>query len=184
MVRKVVKTAVASRAAKTQQAARQPAPAGSGLPPLAKNILIIGGVALGGFLIWKGYKHFSQGREGRTGNKDEDKSLNKEYYDLQKDPKTRATLTKGQMQQIANNIFAAVNGVGTDEEAVIRELMKVKTDGDFVGVQNAYGIRTTENFWYGDFKGTLTATLTDELSDYWIKEINKGLKKRGINRSV
>lgn len=180
--------AVAAKKQQSGGAPRAPKPQYGGrkgeVPALAKNVLIIVAVAGAAYGIYKLSKHISQGREGRTGNKDEDKSLNKEYYDLQKNPSTRATLTKGEMAQIANNIFAAVNGTGTDEQAIIRNLKKVKTDGDFVGIQNAYGIRTTESFWYGDFKGTLTATLGDELSDYWIKQINQGLKMRGIDRRV
>lgn len=154
------------------------------LPAAAKTVLVVAGVALVVFVIYK----ISKIKKGEgKGDRVEDRELNKELYELKKDPKTAPTLTKGQLAQMANNIFAAMDGYGTDEETIMRELSKVKSDGDFVGLQNAYGIREVSSGRFNpspNFKGTLTAALTDELSDYWIKQINTGLKRRGIKRSV
>jgi hypothetical protein len=154
------------------------------LPAMAKTVLVIAGVAVVGLVIYK----ISKVQKGKgKGNRVEDKELNKEFYDLQKKNSTKATITKGGLAQMANNVFTAMDGYGTDEDTIIRELKKIKTDGDFVGLQNAYGIREVSSGRLNpspNFKGTLTAALTDELSDYWIKEINSGLKRRDIRRSV
>jgi len=157
---------------------------GQGLPDLAKIVIT---VAVVGAIVYGVYK-ISKIKKGEgKGDRVEDKLLNKEFYDLQKDQSTKATLSKGQMATMANNIFAAMDGYGTDEDTIIRELRKVKTDGDFVGLQNAFGIREISSGRFNpspNFKGTFTAALTDELSDYWISQINKGLKTRGIKRTV
>lgn len=175
-------------AAKKQAMKAQSAPpraqSGGGLPPMAQTVLVVAGVGLVALAIYK----LSKIKKGEgKGDRTEDRELNKEFYDLKKDPKTAPTLSKGELAQMANNIFAAMDGYGTDEDTIMRELKKVKTDGDFVGLQNAFGIREISSGRFNpspNFKGTLTAALTDELSDYWIKEINSGLKRRGIKRSV
>jgi len=154
------------------------------LPATAKLIITIAVVAGLAYVVYK----ISKVQKGKgKGNRVEDKELNKEGYDLEKSSKTRKTLTKGQLAGMANKIFTAMDGYQTDEETILREFKKVKTSGDFVGLQTAYGIREISSGAYNpspNFKGTLTAGLTDEMSDYWINKINADLKRKRIKRRV
>jgi hypothetical protein len=160
----------------------------TGLPGWAKGVIavaVIGGI---GYLVWKLVKLPGNIKEDQS-NRQEEKNWNKELDELNSNPKTKATLTKAQMLSIANKMYAAMDGYGTDELAIIAGFKQIKNDADYAGVQAAYGIKDvkpgTGTGWFVDpYHGGLTGALTDELSQYWKDLINTSLSKKGITYQV
>lgn len=160
----------------------------AGLPAWAKGaiaIAVVGGI---GYVIWKLVKLPSKIQEDQS-NRQESKNWNQELDKYNSDPKTRATLTKAQMLSIANKIYTAMDGYGTDELAIVASFKQIKNNADFAGVQAAYGIKDvkpgTGTGWFtAPYHGGLTGALTDELSQYWKDLINTSLSKKGITYQV
>ena len=120
-------------------------------------------------------------------DKEEQKDWEGEEEKISKDPKRKATLSAASLSSKANKIFSAMDGYGTDEEAIISVFRSLKTDGDFIGLQKAFGIRTIDSGYLNpapNFKGTLTAAITDEVSNYYKQRINKILTDKKIKYRV
>lgn len=154
-----------------------------GLPPWAKGVVavaLIGGV---GYLGFKIYKSLSAKDKGQ---KKEEKSWEKEAEELDKNPKTQATLKFSQLQSYANVLQSAMDGMTTKVGDIKNVFSALKTDGDFAGLTKAFGTRTINSGVYlvPDYTGTLSACLTDELSTSEKDEVNTILAKKGIKYKV
>lgn len=158
----------------------------SGLPPWAKGaiaIAVVGGIAYGVYALSKALKDRNENKQ----DEEEQKGWESEEEQIKKDPKRKATLSSAQLKSMANKVFSAMDGYGTDEEAIISVFRTLKTDGDFVGLQKAWGIREISSGTLNptpNFKGTLNAAITDELSGYYKQRINKILTDKKIKYRV
>lgn len=158
----------------------------SELPQWAKGVIavaLVGGIAYGVYAISKALRDRAENKE----DKEEQKDWTSEEENINKDPKRKATLSSAQFRSMANKIYSAMDGYGTDEEAIVAVFRSLKTDGDFVGLQKAFGIRTIDSGYLNpapNFKGTLTAAITDELSNYYKQRINKILADKKIKYRV
>ena len=157
-----------------------------GLPPWAKGVVavaVVGGIAYGVYAISKALKDKKENKD----DEEEQKGWASEEEKIEKDPKRKSTLSSASLSSKANKIFAAMDGYGTDEEAIISVFRSLKTDGDFIGLQKAFGIRTIDSGYLNptpNFKGTLNAAITDELSNYYKQRINKILTDKKIKYRV
>lgn len=155
-----------------------------GLPAWAKGIVavaVVGGVAYAVYKISKTAKGISENK----GNRQEDRSWNKVFDQLNSNPATKATLTREQFITLANQAHGAMDGYGTDEDTLKRIFWQLKNDADFAGLSAAYGIRElhpgTGLGWLVDpYKGSLSGALTNELGVANVMEINKLLASRKI----
>ncbi len=136
------------------------------LPPWAKGVVAIAGT---GVAIFAGVKIYGalKGLNKDKGNRSESSGWNKELDKLNSNPATRSTLSKLQADTIANQMFGAMDGLGTDEETLYRSARQIKNDADWAAVNAAYGIREVSSglFWEKPFRGTLSGALSNELSD-------------------
>lgn len=89
-----------------------------------------------------------------------------------------STLSDVQAKAIADRLHAAMQGMGTDEAAILSALEGL-TENDFVKVYEAFGKRQYSLFW-GNVGDPLTSDnhhlitwLTNELDESEIKEIQK-----------
>ena len=156
-----------------------------GLPDWAKGALAVGLLLGIGFVVKKLIETPKKIKEGGH-SRDQDKGEVDEELTLIEQGK-KATLTKSSMQSIANVIFSAVDGYGTDEDGIIRQMAKIKNNLDYLGVSRAWGIRTVSSGKWNpepNFKGKLPAALQNELSDYWIKKINSKLAANKVTYRV
>jgi hypothetical protein len=96
------------------------------------------------------------------------------------------SLSEDKMKELANKMFAAFNGFGTDvngNNGLINLFAAIKNNDDLMGVIAAYGIREiSSGSWnpLSNFKGNLPETIADELSDSEITKINSVLVKSGV----
>jgi hypothetical protein len=147
-----------------------------------KNILIGTGIIVGVFALIKGanaLKKFIQDAPLRRENRD----WNKENATTGWNSTTKQTLSDAQLGSMANKLHTSMNGCGTYEDEIVAEFQKLKTDGDFTGLQKAYGSRRLSCMGYGD-NYTLSSALASELSAYYIDLINSNLSIKGIKYTV
>ncbi len=85
---------------------------------------------------------------------------------------------------LADTIFNAVDGYGTDEATITSAFSKLKSDADMNNLIAAYGVRTASsgfgNIFVDDYNGGLFDTLKNELRSSEIATINTNLSKQGV----
>lgn len=155
------------------------------LPAWSKGIigvLIAGGSA---FALFKLYQYFGKLKE-QEGQKAEADTTAKALADLTKAGKG-GSLTKVQVDQLANKLQTAFAGYGTDYNAILNVFVQIKNDFDILSLRQAYGVRKISSGRFNlasDFEGTLDQTLIEELSQKDISALNMVLAKKGIKNRI
>lgn len=153
----------------------------TGLPTWSKGvigILIAGGSA---FALFKLYQYLGKLKE-QEGQKAELDTTKEAIKTLTATGK-KGSLTKVQIDQIANKLQTAFSGYGTDYNAILNALVQVKNDIDLLNIRSAYGIRKISSGTLNiakDFEGTLDQTIIEELSSKDIQALNMVLARKGI----
>ena len=141
-----------------------------------KNGLIVTALILGaGFFLYKKLK----GSDTPT-NREIDREIggNTGFF---------PTLSNDKMKELAEKIFAAFNGFGTDvngNNGLMNLFATVKNNYDLMGVVAAYGIREVSSGSWNplpNFEGNLPETIANELSDSEILKINSVMVKSGVS---
>jgi hypothetical protein len=155
------------------------------LPAWSKGIigvLIAGGSA---FALFKLYQYFGKLKE-QEGQKAEADTTAKALADLTKAGKG-GSLTKVQVDQLANKLQTAFAGYGTDYDAILNVFVQIKNDFDILSLRQAYGVRKISSGRFNlasDFEGTLDQTLIEELSQTDIQKLNMILARKGIKNRI
>jgi len=138
----------------------------TGLPNWAKGDIAVGVVAGVGFLVYKLYKAVKDAQETKD-SKQEVQEVKQELNALNQNPSTKQTLSVSDAKGIANNIFEAMTGMGTNETAILQQLLRLKNQADWLAVRQEWGVREIPSgvIFVPNFKGTLEAALTSELGD-------------------
>jgi hypothetical protein len=153
----------------------------SSLPPYVKGIIVIGvlgGVGLIGYQIYKGIKKRGENKDAR----DEANSWKDERNKL-----GNPTLSSSEMKSMSNQLFVAMDGYGTDEDAVLSVFKRMGNDADFAGVVAEFDVKEISSGRGNpepNYKGALLGALKSELSESWIKKINAALSSKGISYTV
>jgi hypothetical protein len=96
------------------------------------------------------------------------------------------TLSVDKLKEIADKIYVAFNGYGTDvngNNGLINQFALLRNNDDLMGLIAAYGIREVGGGMWNplpNFKGNLVQTISDELSNSEISQINSIIVKSGI----
>lgn len=145
---------------------------------LIKTLLIYGGLLV---IIWFIVDHIfgiSKSRDEQKAQKERDLENRMEKGDeaakLEKEG-IKLTHPKSKYKDLANKLYAAMEGIGTDENAVFQVFSNIGNDRDFIELSSAFGIRKDED---------LTAWLASDLSSGKRAELNKYLRSRNIKYSV
>lgn len=89
------------------------------------------------------------------------------------------------MLPMANSLFDAMNGYGTGNDRIEKELQKLKSKNEWDALVRAFGTRTissgTWNVFQSDFTGTLPECLNDELDSSELEKVNQILSKIGVS---
>jgi hypothetical protein len=147
------------------------------------NVIVFAGIV---YASYKLVKYFSaEGKEGRA-QRQEDNAWNQEVDKINQNPQTRQTISKAQSLSLANKIFAACDGVGTDEDAIYDAFRVLKNNADFAALNAAFGKRkvTSGNWFTSDVTGNLSTILGTELDSNEISKINLMLQAKGIRYRV
>ena len=88
-------------------------------------------------------------------------------------------------EKMANSIFDAMDGYGTGNTTIEKELKKLKSKADWDALVSAFGTRKissgTGNIFQSDFTGNLTECLNDELDSDELEDANEILNKIGVS---
>jgi hypothetical protein len=151
-----------------------------GLPTWGKGATIVGG----GVILYLLYKKFLaspkpfQTTRIRTTQQVQDIGNNMPYVPYV------PVLDYG---SLADDMFDAMNGYGTYEDDIMDVIKTLNNQNDWNRLQQAYGTRTLSAGYglgwtgIGSFKGSLKASLSNELSSYWMNQIKTELANRSIN---
>ena len=143
-----------------------------------KIVMLVGG-AIGLVVLYKALSGFVSNQSGRQ----EIQSASDELDRLNQSPATRQKMSGYQANQTANAIFTAMDGWGTNEDAIYLAFRQMKNNADFLAVSKAFGTRKVSSGQWNvvnDMKGTLTQCLQDELDSDERKKVNEILKARNI----
>jgi hypothetical protein len=97
------------------------------------------------------------------------------------------TLSEEKLKDLADKIFVAFNGYGTDlngNNGLINQFSLLRNNDDLMALIAAYGIREVDGGMWNplpNFKGNLVQTIADELSNSEISQINSTMVKSGIS---
>ncbi len=152
------------------------------LPPAAKIVVVSVGAAIILFVGYKIYKKISDNKK-EEGSRKETDTVKSEEEALNKNPATRATLSKAQMAIFANSLFTAMDGYGTDTNGIYRVFSNAKNAADILGIISAFGIREISSGAGNpepNFKGSLGGALTVELNKDQLNALNMQIAKKGI----
>lgn len=157
-----------------------------GLPPWAKGAIAIAAVGGTIYIAYKLFKSSGDWKKGQ-GAREEDRAWNQEFDTLNSNNSTKATKSKAELDAMANKIWAAMDGYGTDEDTILSTIKQLNRNADFAGLQAAYGIREISSGKLNpepNFKGNLIAALSTELDEDWKKKINYVLELKKIKYRV
>lgn len=91
-------------------------------------------------------------------------------------------------RSLANQLFDAFDGYGTDNSKVKDVFKLIRSNSDFDALKAAYGVREissgTWNVFQSNFEGDLPATLRDELDSDELAEVNQILTSNGVSRTI
>ena len=96
---------------------------------------------------------------------------------------TAPTMTIAKFKEIADKIFDAFEGYGTDTKEINNQFALLKNNDDVMSLIVAYGVREVSSGKYNplaDFNGNLPEVLANELSQSEISDLNSVLVKSGI----
>ena len=155
------------------------------LDPRIRLLVQITGLVVGIYVVLKVIKKTKQVTQDKP-NTNELQATAMDLETLNKNPYTRQKISNSQALAYANKIYTCMNGKGTYENELIATFYNLNNTADFLAVNKAYGIRTiySKTYFVDDFRGNMTAGITDELDIEDIKKINSILAKKGIKISI
>ncbi len=139
--------------------------------------VVAGGIAAF-FIIKRNFKNIKNTQD----SKKEVSETNDVLSQLAKDGK-KGTIDGLKIQTVANSIFTAMDGIGTDIHGVYRAFANINNDVDMVNVIKAYGVRELSSGKFNpvpNIKGTLSQAITEELNSEEVQALNGMLANKGI----
>lgn len=153
----------------------------SDMPSWAKGIIgiaLLGGIAIVSYKVYKKIKQIELLKGSKQENNEASKELDKVIASGGK-----LSYPTSQYSTYANIIWSAMDGYGTDTDAVMRVFANLKTNADFLALNKAFGVRTISSGAFNpssDYKGSLSGAMVSELPNYKLRDINTSMSKKGI----
>ncbi|MBR6311287.1 MAG: hypothetical protein IKR52_08850 [Paludibacteraceae bacterium] len=132
---------------------------------LVKKYMIGVGCVLGGIAL---YLIIRKIKKKNIGNKLNDTAAKAYKYELTKEEKNIAKangFTEEKATTLANRIYNAMKGVGTDEDTVVAIIESMKSSGELKMLCLAFGTQKYTSWTLQTVHGDLVTWLKDELND-------------------
>lgn len=152
------------------------------IKPLLITVGVMVGIGITGYLVYRAIKTSKLTKSSR----EEASASNSELNNLLVQGK-KATLSNSQSIAVANALFTAMDGYGSDYGVIAREFAKINNDVDMLSVVKAFGVRTISSGRgnpSSNFTGTLQQALKDELDDSEVTALNNMLARKGIKNRL
>ena len=140
-------------------------------------IMWVGIAAVASLLIFKIYKKYADGAEQRN--------LKKALEKTTQVDKNKLTINEAEAAIIAQKLFAAMDGMGTDEDTIMNLLINTsRANDDIKLIVSAFGVKEYGTYgspWWGS--GTpsdLTMWLTNEMSGSKLEKLKTRFATAGI----
>jgi hypothetical protein len=140
---------------------------------------IIEGLAIAGVAIWGISKLDSIFGSGSPNDPKQQDFLTQLDKEILATPGT-GTYSEAQFDQFGDLLQAAMEGMGTDENAIYSVMDKMQSKLDVLLLIKAFGIRYYQEFLNVGENYTLDQWFQNELSQSAIDDINAGLAAKGI----
>jgi hypothetical protein len=150
----------------------------NGLPSWAKGIVVVGSFAAVGYTSYLIYKKVQAINASRDAKREVEKTT-----DELKKLNVKPTLMPSQIDSVANQLFTAMNGYGTDYNSILKALVYINNNADMLSVIKAYGVRELSS---GNFNpepnltGTLGQAFSIELGSDQRTAVNNLLARKGV----
>lgn len=162
------------------------------LPPWAKGIVIVGGVAVAGYIVIKIYNNIKASKDKKEAEK-LSSDAQKELASL-KMRGIKPTYSQSQYVSYSNKIVVALDSCGSDTKAVYNVFEAMKNQADILSLIVAFGVKYYQpcaasspisyaRYLVDDktFGGNLSTWLSYDLSESELAKINKILSDKKIN---
>lgn len=94
------------------------------------------------------------------------------------------TYTAAQYSDMADSLFTAMDGYGTNEDKIYAVFNKLRNDADFIKLDQAFGVRGATDDLFGFYAATdLQGWIIDDLDSSEITKLNNILRKKGISHT-
>ncbi|MDR3134344.1 MAG: annexin [Prevotellaceae bacterium] len=93
---------------------------------------------------------------------------------------TNLSLSQGDINLIAQELYSAMKGVGTDEDAIISLFNRISTKDDLLAVMKRFGTPEYGSWWLGHKYLDLTGWLKEELSGDTLNSVRNVFLNYGI----
>jgi hypothetical protein len=147
--------------------------------PKNRTALKIAGVLVGAYILYRIINSAVKSAPSQQEVQDAYTELEK----LNQSAKTKQKISNFQAKSYANSVHTAMDGYGTNEEAIKQIFYKLQNDADFLALSKSYGVREISSGKFNpepNFKGTFSSALKNEVDDVWIKIYNKILRDKKI----
>lgn len=157
--------------------------------PAAVKVIAVAGVALLSYSLYRSFKKSQDEKDANTAAQ----LANAELQQLAQQG-IRPTLSALDFENMAQTVVTAVDGCGTDEDAIYSVFNRLRNDADIRQFISTFGIRYTQPcaatqpisyaLWLADdksFGGPLGVFLRYDLGDSEIAQINNIMRSKGIN---
>jgi hypothetical protein len=164
------------------------------LPSWAKGVVVVGGLGLVGYIGYSIYKKIQDKKAQEEANR-QSNIARTEIINLENQG-VRATHSDSEFEGYAQALVQAMNGCGTDEEAVYNVFKQMKNDVDIRKLVSTFGIRYYQpcevsspisytRWLFNDqaFGGGISSWLNYDLTSSEIQTINSTLRTNGVNYS-
>lgn len=149
---------------------------------LVITVGVIGVLAVSGYLVYKGIKNAKAKKDSKREAQESTNELNNLIVQG-----IKPTLNSAQTTAIANSLFSAMDGYGTNYNIILKEFAKINNEVDLLSVAKAYGVRTVSSGNLNpepNFTGTLQNTLKEECTTTQITALNGMLSRKGIKNRL
>jgi hypothetical protein len=139
-------------------------------PKLIKNLLIAFAVIIVGFIAYRKFGSIKATIQSKKLIKESENEI----------IENAATFTASDYKAMADKLYRAMDGAGTDDEAILQTVSSLRTKTDWLKLVEAFGVKES-SAWYSSFTGNLVEWLTDELGGDDRQKVNFSLSRFGIS---
>lgn len=140
------------------------------MPPKMKWGLILAGIIVGvivlAVVVWK-IKARLQAFKEATQNQAETAALEAQGMTL--------SYSKNEYEGMANKLYVAMDGWGTDEDAILEVFERINNDLDFLELDSAFGSKDGYS---------MLEWLQGDISQYYFDKINNMLNSNGVTKRL
>lgn len=111
--------------------------------------------------------------------------ITKSEIEILQDKGVKATYKPTTYKKFANNMFEAMDGIGTNTNVITAVFSYLNNDLDFIHLDAAFGVRGATDNLFGMIDPTdMRGWLKDDLSEELIASLNKTLANKGITKRI